>query len=314
MSVVETTRKDGINVLSLFDGISIGRVALDRANVKVNAYYSSEIKDDAIKVADSNFPNDANLRLGDVTKITKSDLPEIDLLIGGSPCQDFSVANKVRDGLDGDKSGLFYEYLRLLKELKPKYFFLENVKMKKEEEEEITRLLGVEPIKINSEKVSPQLRNRLYWTNIPQSDEDIEEVSVTLNDILEDGYSDRKKARTLLVSDSRPLTTPIKMAHRYFNTGFTTLIFKSEEHYNAIKEHFDKNFKGKSAKEIDELIKGMDLSLYDGVRYMTPSEREACQNLPKGYTKDVDWYASANLLGDSWTTDVIAHLFSGLNK
>ena len=301
-----------VNVLSLFDGISCGRVALEKANIDVGLYYSAEIKEDGIAVANANYPQDKDYRLGDVTKITKDMLPKIDLLIGGSPCQDFSVANATRDGLDGTKSGLFYEYLRLLKELKPKYFFLENVHMKKSDQDIISKLLGVEPIRINSEKASPQLRNRLYWTNIPQG-EDIEEVDITLNDILVHGYSDRTKARALLESDSRPLTTPIKMAHRYFNTGFTTLIFKDERHYKAIKEHFDKHFKGLSAKEIGEKSKDMDLSLYDGVRYMTPVEREACQTLPSGYTSCVTPNEAAGLVGDGWTVDVIAHLLKGVN-
>lgn len=302
-----------MNVLSLFDGMSCGRIALERAGIKVDNYYSSEIKDYAIKVADENYPEDKENRLGDIKNIKRDSLPKIDLLIGGSPCQDFSGANKERLGVDGEKSGLFYEYVRLLKECNPKYFLLENVRMKKEHQDLISGELGCEPIIINSEVVAPHLRHRLYWTNIP-FDLNIKDKNLKLNDFLNKGYSDRDKARTLLESDSRPLSTPIKMCHRYFNTGFTTLIFKNEEHYKLIKEHFDNNFKGKSAREIDILIRNMDLSLYDGVRYMNNEEREACQTVPKRYTRTLTQNEAACILGDGWTVDVITHIFKGISK
>lgn len=300
-----------MRVLSLFDGMSCGRIALERANIKVNDYFSSEIKGHAIEVANINYPQDKSNRLGDITKIKATQLPKIDLLIGGSPCQDFSGANKDRKGLAGIKSGLFYEYVRLLKEVKPRYFLLENVRMKKEHQDIISDLLGVEPIIINSQALAPHLRHRLYWTNIPYDAHPVSNGRF-LNDYLEDGFSDRDKARTLLESDSRPLSTPIKMAHRYWNTGFTTLIFKSRQHFIECKEHFDNNFKGKSAKEIDSLIIGMDLSIYEGLRYMNNREREACQNIPKGYTDSLSQNDAACLLGDGWTVDVIAYIFKGL--
>ena len=304
-------KKEKINVLSLFDGMSCGRIALQKANIPVENYYSSEIKDYAIRVANENYPQDQINRLGDIIKIKGTDLPQIDLMIGGSPCQDFSGANKERLGVDGVKSGLFFEYVRLLKEVKPTYFLLENVRMKKEHQDFISSILGFEPIVINSEKLAPHLRHRLYWTNIPNIQQPTD-LGLKLNDFLVDGYSDREKARTLLESDSRPLSTPIKMCHRYFNTGFTTLIFKSKEHYNLIKTHFDGNFKNKSANEIDELSKQMDLSLYDGVRYMTNIERESCQTVPNGYTNSLTQNEAAGILGDGWTVDVIAHIFSFL--
>ena len=300
-----------MNVLSLFDGMSCGRIALEKANVSVNNYYSSEIKDYAIEIANKNYPQDKVNRLGDITKIKGEELPSIDLLIGGSPCQDFSGANRERQGVDGVKSILFFEYVRLLKETKPKYFLLENVRMKKEHQDFISEILNCEPIVINSEKLAPHLRHRLYWTNIPNI-EQTNDLGLELNDFLINGYSDRKKARTLLESDSRPLSTPIKMCHRYFNTGFTTLIFKSKEHFDNLKDHFDKNFKGKSAKEIDTLIDGMDLSIYEGVRYMNNREREHCQTVPEGYTDTLTQNEAACILGDGWTVDVIAHIFKGM--
>lgn len=303
----------GINVLSCFDGMSCGRIALERANIQVDNYFSSEIKPYAIKVANKNYPQDEQNRLGDITKIVDCLLPPIDLLIGGSPCQDFSGANKERLGTDGIKSKLFFEYVRLLKETTPKYFLLENVRMKKEHQDFVSSIIGCEPIVINSELVAPHLRHRLYWTNIPFT-EMPKDKGLKLNDILVNGYSDRQKARTLLESDSRPLSTPIKMAHRYFNTGFTTLIFESKEHYNLIKEHFDKYFKGKSAKEIDDLSKNMDLSFYNGLRYMNNRERECCQTVPQGYTDSLSQNEAACILGDGWTVDIIAHIFKGLNN
>lgn len=300
-----------MNILSLFDGMSCGRIALERAGIEVDNYFSSEIKDYAVKVADINYPMDKQNRLGDITKIDGYKLPKIDLLIGGSPCQDFSQANKERLGDKGIKSGLFYEYVRLLKETKPKYFLLENVRMKAEHEKIITDLLGVKPIVINSELVAPHLRHRLYWTNIPFN-EMPKDKGLRLNDFLIDGYCPRDKARTLLESDSRPLKDPLKMVHRDFNKGFNTVIFKDKEHYERIKEHFNKHFKGKKASEIDEISKDMDLSIYQGVRYMNNREREACQTVPNGYTDSLTQNEAACILGDGWTIDVIAHFFKGI--
>lgn len=300
-----------MNVLSLFDGMSCGRIALEKAGIGVTNYYSSEIKDYAVKVADINYPEDTKNRLGDVTQVEDWELPKIDLLIGGSPCQDFSGANKERLGVDGIKSGLFFEYVRLLKECDPRYFLLENVRMKKEHQNFVSEIMGCEPIVINSELVAPHLRHRLYWTNMPYSGLPENEY-LKLNDFLESGFSDRDKARSLLESDSRPLSTPIKMVHRYWNTGFTTLIFKDETHYKVCKGHFNSNFKGKSAKEINLLSADMDLSIYDGVRYMTHREREACQTIPEGYTDSLSQNEAASILGDGWTVDVISHILKGL--
>ena len=149
-------------VLSLFDGISCGQLALKRAGIEVDKYYASEIEPNTIKVTQHNFPN--TIQLGDVRNIKAENLPKIDLLIGGSPCQTFSIAGS-KTGFDG-KSGLFYEFLRLLKEVQPTYFLLENVKMRKDWRDEITNELQVMPVLINSNLVSAQDRERLYWTNI----------------------------------------------------------------------------------------------------------------------------------------------------
>lgn len=303
-----------MNVFSAFDGMSCGRIALDKVGLTVDNYFSSEIKKYAIDIANKNYPQDKKNRLGDITTIKGSDLPTIDLFIGGSPCQDFSGANKNRLGVEGSKSGLFYEWLRLKNEVKPKYFLLENVRMKSEHEDIISKELNCKPIKINSMHFAPQLRHRLYWTNIPLPY--IYPRPKQLIEVLENGWTERTHARCLLESDSRPLSTPIKMFHRYYSTGFTTLIFKSQKHFGECVFHYNENFKHMNAKQIDEHIKNsnIDLSIYEGVRYLTPQEREDCQTVPRGYTKGLTENQIACILGDGWTIDVIAHIFNGLKE
>lgn len=185
-----------MNVLSLFDGMSCGQIALDKLGIKVDNYYAAEIDKYAIKVAKANYPN--TIHLGDVRDVMWPETFEgvkIDLLIGGSPCQGFSFAGKQLN-FDDPRSKLFWEYVRLLKECKPKYFMLENVKMKKESMDVITEALGVEPIFINSSLVSAQNRQRYYWTNIPV-DGLPDDKGIKLRDILEDGAVDRDKAHCI---------------------------------------------------------------------------------------------------------------------
>ena len=314
----------GLRVLSLCDGMSCGQVAFERAGIKVDSYFASEIKEVGIKVTKNNYPD--TIHIGDLTKIKyengilKTEVgnfeTEIDIVIFGSPCQTFSIACKTdkRIGLDDNiKSGLFFECHRILEEVKPKYFLMENVaSMKKEDVDFITEFMGVEPLKINAEKVLPVLRNRLYWTNIPDI-EQIEEYPSCFNDILCDGWSDRDKARNLLVSDSRPLSTPVKMFHRYYSTGFTTLIFLNENHYNECVKEYERLSGGKRkivAKELDGYIG----NAFDGVRYMTKSERERCHGIPVGYTRYLTENEAADVIGDGWAIDVIAHIFKGLKE
>src|SRR5574343_13324 len=154
---------EGITVLSLFDGMSCGQLALQKLGIKVKQYYAAEIDKHAIQVTQHNFPN--TIQLGDVTKVFAKDLPKIDLLIGGSPCQGFSFAGK-QLAFDDPRSKLFFEFVRLKNECIPTYFMLENVKMKKEFEIIISKYMGVAPIEINSALLSAQNRVRLYWTNI----------------------------------------------------------------------------------------------------------------------------------------------------
>ena len=191
-----------INVLSLFDGMSCGQIALDQLGIPVKNYFAAEIDKFAIKVAQANYPD--TIHVGDVKDIHTIDghlvddfcfLHKIDLLIGGSPCQGFSFAGKQLN-FDDPRSKLFFEYVRLLKALKPKYFLMENVKMSKQSQQIITDYLGVEPIEINSNLVSAQNRRRLYWTNIPV-DGLPEDKGIVLADILEDGFTDRDKSYCL---------------------------------------------------------------------------------------------------------------------
>jgi DNA-cytosine methyltransferase len=170
-----------INVLSLFDGMSCGQIALDQLGIKVDNYYAAEIDKYAMQIAKKNYPN--TIHLGDVTSVYAQHLPKIDLLMGGSPCQGFSFAGKQLN-FDDPRSALFFEFVRLLKECKPKYFLLENVRMKKEYQDVISEHLGVEPIMINSALVSAQNRVRLYWTNIPNITQP-EDKGIVLKDILD---------------------------------------------------------------------------------------------------------------------------------
>lgn len=310
--------------MSLCDGMSCGHIALEREGIKVNKYFAAEIKDIGIKVTKDNYPN--TIHIGDVNKITYKDgvlhteigdfETDINIVMFGSPCQTFSIACKTdkRIGLEDDeKSGLFLQCYRILKEINPEYFFMENVaSMKNDDRNFITELMGVEPYKIDAKLVSPELRNRYYWTNLKPTRE-LEEKNILLQDILADGYTDREKARNLLVSDSRPLTTPAKMFHRYYSTGFTTLIFKDEEHYKSCVEEYERLSGGKrkiTAKDLDDYTG----HIFDGVRYMNQDELEKCQCVPSGYTKNLTRNEAADVLGDGWNIDVITWFFSGLRN
>lgn len=284
-----------MKVLSLCDGMSCGHIALDRAGIYVEQYFAAEIKEIGIKVTKANYPD--TIHIGDVNKISYQDgilytengtfnVGHIDLVIFGSPCQTFSIAMKTdrRIGLeDKEKSGLFLECHRILKEVNPTWFLMENVaRMKKDDEDFITELMGVSPIRINSKLVSPQLRDRLYWTNIPNVGMP-KDKGITLQSILTSGFTDREKARALLVSDSRPLRDKKRMMHRYRHTGFTTIVWEE---------------------------KGND----ESIRYMNQTELERCQTVPEGYTACLTRDEAADVLGDGWTVDIIAHIFTHIPK
>ena len=287
--------------------MSCGQIALNELGFEIENYYASEIKDTAIKATKKNFPD--TKYIGDLTKLSDKDLislGEIDLFISGTPCKNLSGANKERLGLKGEQSKLFYDFAHALSVVKPKYFFFENVRMSKEDEDIITSILGVTPVKVNSKIKVAALRERLYWTNIPFKG-DLSDTGIKLQEVLERGWTDREKARCLLESDSRPLLTPVKMFHRHYSTGFTTAIFLSEEHYKDCVSHYEDNFKGLSASEI--FYEG---DVYDGIRYLTTREREILQGVPVGYTSILTPNESAGLLGDGWTIDIVKEFFKGL--
>jgi len=282
------------NVLSLFDGMSCGQIALNRAGIKYDKYYSSEIEGASMRVTQHNFPS--TIQLGDVTLLKESNLPKIGLLIGGSPCQSFSNAGNGK-GFDGE-SGLFWEYVRLLREIKPKYFLLENVKMKKEWQDIISAELGVKPIKINSNLVSAQNRERLYWTNIPNIQQP-EDRGIYIEDVLDSEFDDKywlpEKNSTLLKNKVDLTNAPNICCIDVYNKKFKkdrkspTLTLP---HHNSLR-----------------LLQG------GKIRKLTPNECEKLQTLPVGYTDigiaDIHRYS---MIGNGWTVDVIAHIFKSLKN
>lgn len=267
-----------MNVLSLFDGMSCGQLALQRAGIKVDKYFASEIDKHAIKVTQANFPN--TIQLGDVTKVFAKDLPKIDLIIGGSPCQSFSRAGD-NSGFDGS-SKLFWEFVRVLNEVKPTYFLLENVIMKKEWEDVITEALGVKPIEITSAKFVPQARRRLYWTNIPNVIQPIQAEYNVLDFIDGDGF---------------PTSCGIDR------------VFKRKQIFNTLTATYWKGVRGSSRPAVS-IREGFLDADREAHRMLTPTECERLQTVPIGYTDCVAKTNRYKMLGNGWTVDVIAHIFN----
>ena len=281
-----------MKVLSLCDGMSVAHIALDKIGIPVEKYYAAEIKPIAIKVTKDNYPD--TIHIGDVNKINYKggilytengnyNVGHIDLMVFGSPCQSFSRCMKtdMRVGLeDKTRSGLFFECYRIFQEVQPTWWLLENVaSMKNEDRDYLSECMGVEPIRINSKLVCAALRDRYYWTNIQGITQPYDK-GITLQSILTSGWTDREKARTLLVSDSRPLRDKQKMLHRYKKFG--TIVWEE---------------------------KGND----DSIRYLNQIELERCQTVPEGYTKCLTRNEAADVLGDAFTVDIIAHIFSFIN-
>lgn len=281
-----------INVLSLFDGMSCGQVALNKLGIEYDNYYASEIDDMSIRVTQYNFPN--TIQLGDVTMIKGFSLPKIGLLIGGSPCQSFSNAGNGK-GFDGE-SGLFWEYVRVLKETKPTYFLLENVKMKKEWQDIISAELGTQPIKINSNLVSAQNRERLYWTNIPNITQP-KDKGIYINNILDSEFDNKYwllEKNSILLKNKVDLTNAPDL---------------------CCIDVYNKKFKKDNKSPTLTLPHHNSLRLLQNgrIRKFTPSECEKLQTLPNDYTNigiaDIHRYS---MIGNGWTVDVIAHIFSNL--
>ena len=265
-----------MNVLSLFDGMSGAQIALERAKIPVSNYYASEIDKFSIKIAQKNYPE--TIQLGDISNIDVNSLPKIDLLIGGSPCQGFSFAGK-RLNFDDPRSKLFFLYAKILKEVKPKYFILENVSMKKESRDIISKNLGVEPLEINSNLLSAQNRKRLYWTNIPL--ETPEDRNIYLKDIIQTDFVYRNKSYAIDAS--------------YFKGG--SLKYLIDIYTNKYKRQI-----------VFEELYPENITW----RMLTPIECERLQTVPDNYTEGVSNTQRYKMLGNSFTVDVIAHILKGI--
>ena len=275
-------KKEKINVLSLFDGMSCGQIALNKLGIEYENYFASEIDKEAIKVTMKNYPK--TIQLGSITELKGSDLPKIDLLFGGSPCQSFSRAGD-NTGFDGS-SKLFWEFVRVLNEVKPTYFLLENVIMKKEWEDVITEALGVKPIEITSAKFVPQARRRLYWTNI-QNVEQPKQVEYNIQDFIE--------------GDGFPTSCGIDR------------VFKRKEVFNTLTATYWKGIRGSSRPAVS-IREGFLDTDREAHRMLTPTECERLQTVPIGYTDCVAKTNRYKMLGNGWTVDVIAHIFSFLKR
>jgi DNA (cytosine-5)-methyltransferase 3A len=300
-----------MNVLSLFDGISCARVALDRAGIEVNAYMASEIDKNAIKVSEKNYPD--IIRVGSVVNLEVEG--QVDLLIGGSPCQDLSIAKKDRKGLDGDRSGLFWEFVRIKKECTPQWFILENVaSMPKADRDIITREMGVEPVMFNASLVSAQCRKRLFWTNIPF---DLpEDKGILLKDILQpDGEVDERmvvKGKSYCLTASYSHQTPtengiknsierkhrtmVKVGHIGEKDSQTNRIYSAEGKAPT-------QCKGPGGGALPTMIKEEER-----IRKLTPIECERLQGLPDNYTEGVATTNRYKCLGNAFNVDVVAHI------
>lgn len=282
-----------MNVLSLFDGISCGQLALERAGIKVDNYFASEIDKNAIEVTQRNFPN--TIQLGDVTKWSEWGLPKIDMVIGGSPCQGFSFAGKQLN-FEDPRSKLFFEYADVMKAVNPKYFLLENTPMRKESMDVITDYLQVQPTKINSSLVSGQNRERLYWTNIKYSIPT--DKGIKLSDVLESGTVDRVKSLCLTRRYAGFRGSQSYLRRRYFGKSMGQSVFE-----NTTSEEQRGFWKSDPYKEFE----------CDGfIRRLTPIEAERLQTLPDNYTQGLSDDSRFEYIGNGWTVDLIAHIFGGI--
>ena len=292
-----------MRVLSLFDGCSCGQVALERANIKIDTYYASEINPNSIKITQKNYPN--TVQLGDVTQIGEREIKQlgkVDLLIGGSPCEDLSITavdrKDIDEGLKGKKSSLFYKFVEILHIIKPKYFLLENVaSMTENNVNIITSKLGVTPILIDSGLIAAQDRDRLYWTNIPNIQLP-EDKGLVLKDIMETNVDEKY----------------------YYNKPFEFYGLDKKvcarlqvNSHDLVKRVYNPNFKCGTLTAVQGGYQ--EKKVYDNgrVRKLTPIEYERLQTLPDNYTYGVSNSARYSLCGDGWTVDVVAHIFKNIN-
>lgn len=292
-----------IRVLSLFDGMACTRIVLDQLGYKDHQveYYASEIDKYAIGVAKANYPN-IN-QLGDITKIKYKDgklhsengefkVQKFDLVVGGSPCQGFSYSGKQLNFND-PRSALFFEYVRLVKEINPKYFLLENVKMKKEYEDVISKYMGVSPYKINSNLLTAQNRPRLYWTNIKgveqPKDKKIYFQDIMEKDIVADNFYYTEKAKGWI------------QRHADRTGKVLRELNKPEVKMQCLEATMHKKYSAQRFFAITDK---------KGQRYITPLEAERCQTVPDGYTakNNTSNTQRYRMLGNGFTIDVIKHI------
>jgi site-specific DNA-cytosine methylase len=276
-----------MNVLSLFDGMSCGQLALKKVGIHVSNYYASEIDKHSIAVTQHNFPR--TQQVGDVCSLKSDDLQKIDLLIGGSPCQSISNLGD-GTGLDG-KSGLFYQYLRLKQETNPKYFLLENVVGNKKSIDKISELLQVNPVLFNSNKVSAQNRARYYWTNI-EFKQPINEYEFDLKDIL-----DEQPASTCELSKSRLNWLLSEKGQASIKKKYTAIDPKKA---NCLTARSDASWNCNYVTRNGVITK------------LTCEEYEKLQTVPTGYTSVARTSERYKMLGNGWTVDVIASIFKGI--
>jgi DNA-cytosine methyltransferase len=317
-----------MNVLSLFDGMSCGQIALNRVGIEYENYYASEVDKDAIKVTQHNYPN--TIQVGDVTKLVSDTLPKIDLLIGGSPCQGFSFAGKQLN-FEDPRSKLFFEFVRLKNELNPKYFLLENVRMKKTSENVITEYLGVEPILINSHLVSSQHRRRLYWTNIPGIEQPMD-MGIELKDILDKNVggvkiefdSDGEYQLTAKNGKTIRLNNRVEIPYTIYETR--TELGRSERKRIRQLHGIDSTPRTKEHKEYLPLKTKKSNCLLTGestldyvvdselnFRSYTINELERLQTLPVNYSNiGLSKNKIRKMIGNGWTVDVISHIFKNM--
>lgn len=327
-----------INVLSLFDGISCGQIALARAGIPVANYYASEIDKHAIKVTQHNWPE--TIQLGDVTQLQHIDWlnPKIDLLIGGSPCQGFSFAGKQLNFND-PRSALFFEYVRILKEIQAVNpdvkFFLENVVMKQQFQDVISFHLGVKPVLVNSALVSAQNRKRLYWTNIEgfkvPDDKGILLRDIVLDDVepvvlhnLHGGFNEDSvrvfenkspTIRTAAGGGHIPSFVKKDFIHTPFAIDYMNRQTKDGRSHWDFKHHSDIK-EAKSSAVVANFFKGVPYNVfkdYDCIRKFHPVECERLQTVPDNYTNcGISNTQRYRALGNGWTVDVIAEFFKPL--
>jgi DNA-cytosine methyltransferase len=310
-----------MNVLSLFDGMSCGQIALERAEIKVDNYFASEIDKYAIKITQKNYPN--TIQLGDVNNWIDWHLPKIDLLIGGSPCQGFSNAGQGLN-FDDPRSKLFFKFVDCLKWYKPTWFLLENVRMKKEWQEIISEHLGVEPIRINSALVSAQNRDRFYWTNIPNITQP-EDRNIFLEDVLQENVDDKYYTSDNWVNWLKNKQSEIYKKFVYLSptkAGTLTARMYASWRGNFIFQLPHGNNKGGNAS-LNNKIPSITSSSWEynnllvssnTIRRLTEIECERLQTVPDNYTEGVSSSQRYKMLGNGWTVDVIAYIFSFIPK